>query len=116
MDGLRQSFLKDRQFADIVEQDLKDGQHRNRTEKPEYFTDAFFHHPEELRRETAEAGFAVTGIYGLEGPAWLVTDFDEWWMNPAYRERLLKIARQVETEPDILGVSAHMMVVAGKGR
>ena len=116
MDGLRQSFLKDRQFADIVEQDLKDGQHRNPTGKPEYFTDAFFHHPEELHRETVEAGFTVTGIYGLEGPAWLVTNFDEWWMNSAYRERLLKIARQVEIEPALLGISAHMMAVARRNR
>ena len=31
MDGLRSGFLKDAQFADIVDRDLKDGQHRNPT-------------------------------------------------------------------------------------
>src|SRR5207249_4908600 len=79
MDGIRQGFLKDPQFAHIAAQDLKDGQHRNPTGRPEYFMDTFFHHPDELRREAAEAGFTFTGIYGLEGPAWLVRDFDEWW-------------------------------------
>ena len=112
MDGLRAGYLKDPQFAAIVEQDLKDGQHRNPTAKPEYFMDTFFHHPEELRSETAEAGFFVTGIYGLEGPAWLIRDFDEWWTNPAYRERLLKIAQILETEPSLIGMNAHMLIVA----
>jgi len=114
MDGLRSGFLKDAQFADIVDGDLKDGQHRNPTTRPEYFTDAFFHHPDELRQEVTEAGFVLTGVYGLEGPAWLMSDFDEWWANPAYRERLLNIARVLETEPSMLGVNAHLMVVAVK--
>src|SRR5205823_7378599 len=56
MDGLRRGFLKDSSFADIVDQDLKDGQHRNPTNHPEYFMDTFFHHPDELRFEAADAG------------------------------------------------------------
>ena len=114
MDGLRQGFLKDPQFAAIAAQDRKDGQHRNPTGRPEYFMDTFFHHPDELRRETAEAGFAVAGIYGLEGPSWLVPGFDEWWADPAHRQRLLEVARTLESEPSLLGISAHLMIVARK--
>jgi hypothetical protein len=114
MDGLRAGFLKDPRFADIVKQDLKDGHHHNPTDNPMYFTDTFFHHPDELRREVTEAGFRVSGIYGIEGPAWLAPDFDEWWAKPEYRDRLLSIARAVETEPTLLGISAHLMVVASK--
>jgi ubiquinone/menaquinone biosynthesis C-methylase UbiE len=114
MDGLRSGFLKDADFTQIVDGDLKDGQHRNPTPHPEYFMSTFFHHPDELRQEITEAGFVVSCMYGLEGPAWLASDFDEWWANPAYRERLLKIARQLETEQSLLGVSAHVMVVARK--
>jgi ubiquinone/menaquinone biosynthesis C-methylase UbiE len=74
-DGLRHGFLKDPRFAEIVKQDLKNGQHKNPTGKPEYFMETFFHHPDELRNEVAEAGFVVTGIYGVEGPCWLLSDF-----------------------------------------
>ena len=95
-------------------QDLKNGQHKNPTGKPEYFMDTFFHHPNELRSEVEEAGFVVTGIYGVEGPAWLVSDFDRWWDNEELRERLLRIARTLETETSILGVSAHIMAVAAR--
>ena len=98
----------------MVDQDLEGGQHRNPTKNPEYFMDTFFHHPDELRHEVTEAGFVVTGVFGMEGPAWLVPDFDEWWNNAEHRERLLKIARMLETEPSLLGVSAHLMAVAEK--
>ncbi len=114
LDGLRQEFLKDDQFAAIVVQDLKNGQHRNPTYHPQYFMDTFFHHPDELRREVAQAGFVVRGIYGVEGPAWLARDFEGWWNHPQHRDRLLQIARTVETEPTLLGVSAHLLAVAEK--
>jgi SAM-dependent methyltransferase len=114
MDGLRMGFLKDPDFASIVAGDLRDGQHRNPTNRPEYFTDTFFHHPDELRSEITDAGFDVMGVYGVEGPGWLVPDFNEWWKGLDYRERLLKIARVLETEPSLLGISAHLMAVARK--
>ena len=76
--------------------------------------DTFFHHPDELRSEVAEAGFRVEGIYGIEGPAWLARDFDEWWSTPALRDRLLNIARALEAERTLSGISAHIMAVAFK--
>jgi ubiquinone/menaquinone biosynthesis C-methylase UbiE len=114
LDGVRMGYLKDPRFAQIVDRDLQNGQHRNPTNEPMYFTDAFFHHPDELRSEVAEAGFSVGSIYGIEGPGWLIHDFDDWWNTPEYRERLLKIARVLETEPSALGINAHLMAVANK--
>jgi ubiquinone/menaquinone biosynthesis C-methylase UbiE len=115
MDGLRLGYLKDPRFAKIVEGDLKDGQHRNPTDEPKYFMDTFFHHPDGLRREVTGAGFAVAGIYGIEGPGWIVPNFDEWWDRPDCRERLLNSARALEVEPALLGISAHLMAVAKRG-
>jgi len=114
MDGLRRGLLKDSQFAEIAKQDLKNGQHRNPTGNLEYFMDTFFHHPDELRGEVASVGFRVSGVYGVEGPSWLLHDFDGWWDNFDLRERLLQIARDVETESALLGISAHIMVAAHK--
>jgi SAM-dependent methyltransferase len=112
LDGLCRGFLKDPQFAEIVRRDLIDGQHRNLTGRPEYFMDTFFHHPEELRAEVAEAGFATARVYGVEGPGWLSPDFDSWWDNNEYRERLLQLARALEAEPSFLAASAHLVAVA----
>ncbi len=113
-DGLRKELLRDPVFVRIVARDLEDGQHRNPTRHKPYFTDAFFHHPDELRAETSDAGFHSSEIYGIEGPAWLAHDLDAWWDDVTLRETLLTIARKVEREPALLGVSAHMLVVATK--
>ena len=114
LDGVSRGVLKDADFANIVNQDLENGHHRNPTGREDYFMDAFFHRPDELRSEAAEAGYRIRGIFGVEGPGWLVHDFDEWWNNPEHRARLLHIARIVETEPCLLGMSAHMMVAGSK--
>ena len=114
MDGLRRGLLKDPQFGEIAKQDLVDGQHHNSTGNPEYFMDTFFHHPDELRDEVAAAGFRISGIYGIEGPCWLMQDFDDWWNTAELRERLLQIARDVESEAALIGVSAHILVAAHK--
>ena len=114
LDSLCRGFLKDPQFAEIVRQDLIDGQHRNPTDKPDYFMDTFFHHPDELRAEVVEAGFSTASVLGVEGPCWLLSDFEAWWDNDEYRKRILQISRSLESEPSLLGVSAHIVAVATK--
>jgi ubiquinone/menaquinone biosynthesis C-methylase UbiE len=108
-DGMCRDFLADPVFLDIVKQDLDSGQHRNPTNHPSYFTTAFFHRPDELAREMAESGFVVDQVLGVEGPGWLLHDFDERWKGQEGRERILWLARALEAEPSLLGMSAHLL-------
>jgi ubiquinone/menaquinone biosynthesis C-methylase UbiE len=114
LDGLRGGFLADPIFRGIVEQDLQNGQHRNPTGNPDYFMDTFFHHPEELRGEVAEAGFEAVEVHGVEGPGWLLHDFDAWWGDEKLQQCLLHLARRLEKEPSLLGISAHLLAVGRK--
>ncbi|WP_414588411.1 hypothetical protein [Scytonema sp. PCC 10023] len=98
----------------IVQQDLADGQHRNPNNHPAYFTTAFLHHPEELRAEVEEAGFYYETTLAIEGPGWLLQNFSQHWNESSRRQRLLEAIRWIETEPSMLGMSAHIMVVARK--
>jgi len=113
MDGLFLERYADPEFRSVSDQDLLTGQHRN-PEGKSYFTTAFFHHPLELRDEVLEAGFALEALVGIEGPGWLLHDFDAYWNNPEKREWILHLARALELEPTLLGVSAHVMVVGRK--
>jgi SAM-dependent methyltransferase len=112
LDGLARDLLQDPQFASIVEQDLRDGQHRNPTERLDYFTTAYFHRPEELAAEVRGCGLAVDGVYGLEGPGWILPDIAERVEDAQRRASLLLVARMLETEPSILGSSAHLLAIA----
>ena len=115
LDGLSRDLLADERFAGIVERDLRDGQHRNPTDRLDYFTTAYFHRPDELLGEVEQAGLGVEGLYGVEGPGWMLPDFVERWSDPARRAGLLKVARLLESEPAMIGCSAHLLVVGRKG-
>ncbi|HEX5963296.1 MAG TPA: methyltransferase domain-containing protein [Gemmatimonadales bacterium] len=112
LDGLSRDLFQDPRFAAIVEQDLREGQHRNLTERLDYFTTAYFHRPDELRAEVLGAGLILEGLYGVEGPGWLFSDVTARLADPGRRADLLQVARLLESEPSMLGVSAHLLVVA----
>jgi hypothetical protein len=97
-----------------VRRDLTDGQHRNPTNHPAYFSTAFFHHPDDLHREVVDAGLTLEHLLAVEGPAWLLQDFDRLWDDADRRERLLGVVRRLEADPAVLGVSAHILAVARK--
>ena len=112
MDGLLRGYLDEPEFEAIVEGDVRDGQHRNPTRRPEWFTTAYFHLPEELGREVTEAGLRLEAVLAVEGPAWMLPDIEQRLADPARRERVLAAIRRVETEPSLLGASSHLLAVA----
>jgi len=101
----------DPRFVQIRDRDLETGQHRNDTGRIEYFTTAYFHRPEELRAEFESVGFSDVQVLGVEGIGEWLTDFDERWADPALRYDLLDVARRLEAEPSIVGMSAHLLAV-----
>ena len=111
LDGVYEGWLDDPVFRPIVDRDLADGQHRNPEPvgRPERFTTAYFHTPDGLASEVAQAGFTGTALYGVEGPCWpLRRD----WADPRRREQMLFAARAVETQPSMLGFSLHFIAAA----
>jgi 2-polyprenyl-3-methyl-5-hydroxy-6-metoxy-1,4-benzoquinol methylase len=114
LSGMTYGFLGDPVFADIIRRDLADGQHRNPTGNPLYFTKTFFHHPDELRTEMAEAGFTVDSIAAIEGPAMWMKNFDSDWQDERRRSLLLEFLRTVETEPAIVATGSHFLGIGHK--
>jgi ubiquinone/menaquinone biosynthesis C-methylase UbiE len=114
LDGIARDLFADPRFGAIVQQDLARGQHRNETDEPSYFTTAYFHRPDELRAEVAAAGFECRGVFGIEGPGWMLADFDERWSDARKREDLVRVASALEGEASIVGLSAHLLAVGVK--
>ena len=114
LDGFVAGYMDNPRFVPIAEQDLVNGQHRNPTDNPFYFTDAFFHHPDELKDEILEAGFDHENTIAVEGFGWTLQNFDNHWKDKDRRERMLRFIRAIETESSLLGMSAHLLAVAHK--
>ncbi|MEE9553923.1 MAG: class I SAM-dependent methyltransferase [candidate division Zixibacteria bacterium] len=114
LDGLVFGFVHDPEFFEIVKQDLKDGQHRNTTDNNDYFTTAYFHHPDEIKPETEEAGFKLDKILAIEGPGWLIREYDSDMKKPDRRDRILEIVRMLEEDRSLLPLSDHIAAVGRK--
>lgn len=114
LDGLARDLFQDAAFAAIVEEDLRTGQHRNPTGRLDYFTTAYFHRPEDFQAEISGSGLLVEGLFGIEGPGWMLPDVDARLNDPARRADLLRVARLFESDPAALAMSAHLLLVARK--
>jgi ubiquinone/menaquinone biosynthesis C-methylase UbiE len=114
LDGLVRDLFQDPDFVAIVDNDIREGQHRNPTSRLDYFTTSYFHRPEDFSAEVRENGLIVDGLFGIEGPGWLLPDVNERLQDARRRADLLRVARIFESEPSLLGVSAHLLLVARK--
>ncbi len=113
-DGLHRGLIDDPRFPPILQDDLETGLHRSASGDPEFFTEAYFHRPQDLPAEIAAAGFANVRVLAAEGPGWLASDLDRRLALPAEREQLLDLLRQLEESTDLLAVSPHLLAVACK--
>jgi hypothetical protein len=102
-------------MTDDRERDLADGQHRNPSAHPGWFTTAYFHRPDELEAEVDAAGLEVRALLAIEGPVGALAEagaLDPWLDDDTRRGLLLRAIRRVEAEPSLLGASPHVLAVA----
>lgn len=114
MDGFIRGLFADPEFADIVKQDLKSGIHTPNKENTRYFTDSYFHHPDEMEDEVSTAGLTVIDHVAVEGIGWLWQNFAELWSDQRQRQIMLDTIEITAREKTLLGASAHIAVVAEK--
>lgn len=114
LDGLDGGAIDDPAFQEIVDRDLESGEHRNPTGDVRYFTTAFMHHPDELRREVESTGFHDVEVLAVEGVGWVAQDLDGRLRDPATRDPLLELVGRLETEPSLVGASPHLIVIGRK--
>jgi ubiquinone/menaquinone biosynthesis C-methylase UbiE len=108
--GLVHGWVWDPDYLGMIREEITTGQHR-RPPRWKVLTTAFFHHPACLAQELTEAGLQHAVTLGIQGPGWLVPDFEQNWQEAPKREILMQIARLIEHEPVH---SPHMVAVAHK--
>jgi hypothetical protein len=109
--GIHALPLAARGFEAMVEEDVLTGRHANPDNRPGWFTTAYFHDPAELGAELETAGFALDGVFAVEGPGWTLPDLADRLDDEPRREQLLRAIERVETAPALLGASAHLLAV-----
>jgi len=76
------------------------------------FTTAYLHHPAEIAAEMAAAGLTVTGQYSVQGAVGWMGNVDAYLDDEGKRAAVLDALRMIESDPALLGVSAHLLTAA----
>ena len=109
--GTTRGFVLDPEYMEMTRNEVRTGLRSNAPAWLNSFSQAHFHHPDELRDEIIQAGFKCEGVYGVVGCAWQVPDLDEELKNPTKKASILEVARLVENDPVI---SPDMLAVCTK--
>ena len=107
-------FLDDPVFFNMIKGEMTTGDHIRPKEYSKFIAESYFTTAEEMKAEIAEAGFAVEKAIAVEGCIWFTPHREEKWEDETSRERLLDIVRMTESEPEMMGMSPHFLVVARK--
>jgi ubiquinone/menaquinone biosynthesis C-methylase UbiE len=111
--GLEEDEAYVEEFRTIIEQDLATGQHRN-PPGSDYFTTAYFHHPDDLASEAVAAGLVDVEVYAVEGPVGAMPQLERHWNSVSRRNVILDLVRFVEQEPTLIGIGPHILAFGRK--
>ncbi len=111
LDTLRTRRLDDDRVLANVAEEVSSGARVEPARRTGPFPDAHFHRPDELGDEVVEAGFALEGVFGIEGPGSLLGDLEARAADEVAWARVMWAARVVEQEPAVVGVSPHLLAV-----
>jgi len=112
MDAYRQRLTEDVAIQASIANSLRTG-HSTPTPSAGSFW-AYFHRPEDLQAEIGAAGFDQTTTVALEGFAWMLPDLGDILDSDTRSNDLLRHLQTTESEPSIIGASAHFVVTAKK--
>lgn len=100
------------EFVEMVRRELGDGVRRDTVHLADGFTTVYFHRPDELPGEVADAGLRLDDLYAVEGMAQWMPDVVDRLSDPDGRALMLELAARTEREPSTLGATAHVLVAA----
>ncbi|HEY7595963.1 MAG TPA: class I SAM-dependent methyltransferase [Actinophytocola sp.] len=100
------------EFVAAMRRSLDTGIRRDTLHLGDGFTTVYFHRPDELPGEVADAGLRLDDLYAVEGMAQWMPDLATCLSDPDGRALVLELAARTEREPSTLGATAHVLVAA----
>jgi ubiquinone/menaquinone biosynthesis C-methylase UbiE len=113
-EGMLRGLVDSPGFLPMLREDLATGTRRATQHIPFGFTTCYFHRPEEIISEIADAGLTLVDLLPIEGMAHWIPDLANRLADPDKRAIVLELLEHTEREPAILGATAHLLAVARK--
>ena len=110
-EGFFRNYVDRPGFTELMRTDVRSGRHLNPSNHPERFTTAYFHTPDELAAELAEAGLIGSAVLPVEGMLAWAPGIDDRLADPQQRELILELLAETEADPALLAASSHLLGV-----
>lgn len=110
-DSLRKGWLDDSRWVEAVERTVTTGRHVNASGHEQRFTTAYFHDPDDLGIELAEAGLHDVEVIAVEGVGSFLDNIGDLLDSPETRHVLMRWIELTEREPSMLGASGHLLAI-----
>lgn len=114
VDGFHYGLVNDRDFVQIMERDIKTGVHKDTSLSKEYFTNAYFHHADEITNEIEESGFVFKELIAVTSFGCTIPDVENKMKDDNYRNILLNTIKLVEKDSSLMGISSHYIGIGEK--
>ncbi|NVJ45841.1 MAG: class I SAM-dependent methyltransferase [Cytophagia bacterium] len=112
--GLLHGLIHREPFFEMCKEELTTGIHNPPDDFPWLLSEAYYHRPDELKKEFLTEGLTYIDTYAIEGMAWLDKDYFASMLNCDRRRTLLELISVTENDSYLLPFSPHMMIVAQK--
>lgn len=110
-DSLRKGWLDEPHWVETVERTITTGRHLNDAGHEQRFTTAYFHNPDDLEDELAEAGLRDIEVIAVEGVGSFLDNIDDLLDSSYARRVLMRWIELTEREPSMLGASSHLLAI-----
>ncbi len=112
--GLLNGLIHKRTFFEMCREELTTGVHNPPDDFPWLLAEAYYHKPEELKKEFTEEGFTYINTYAVEGMSWLDKEYFANMLNEKKKVTLMELLKITENDAYLLPFSPHMMIAVKK--
>ena len=112
--GLLNGLIHKKTFFAMCKEELTTGMHNQPEDFPWLLAEAYYHKPEQLKREFINQDLTYLNTYAVEGIAWLDNDYFSNMMNESKRKTLNELIKITENDNSLLSFSPHMMIAVKK--
>lgn len=111
--ALLNGFIHTPGIFEMCKEELRYGTHTPPQNMPGVLPSAYFHHPDELKRELEMAGLAYLDTLAVEGLIWMDKNYFESRSDAGKKANMMELMQITENDRSLLSLSPHMMI-AGK--
>ncbi len=110
--GLLNGLIHKKTFFEMCKSELTTGIHDQPEDFPWLLAEAYYHKPEELKKEFVDQEFVCLNMYAVEGIIWLAKNYFANMLDEQQKETLLQLLAITENDNNLLAFSPHIMIAA----